>query len=196
MSSLGPAQRKDLSDAQSEADDQGESHEAQAHAEAGQPQRRLMHGPGAGPQTQHPPSHKKGGSRGSRDKGLIGFWGRKLYRQPTRRGFSAVGTIVTIHRGGAQDRSSWTARTVPKNLEPFKLSSAGRPRYWTKRQRRASTGLVISTVCTMTSSGQARTRYQSNLNLPFKVAAKRSPSGYMADCHLWAILPKEEAGFG
>jgi hypothetical protein len=29
-----------------------------------------------------------------------------------------------------------------------------------------------------------RTRYQSNLNLPFKVAAKRSPSGYMTDCHL------------
>ena len=155
-----------------------------------------MRDPGARPLEKRPPSHKKGGSRGSRDKGLIGFWGRKLYRQPTRRGFSAVDTIVTIHRGGAQDRSSWTARTVPKNLEPFKLSSAGRPRYWTKRQRRASTGLVISTVCTMTSSGQARTRYQSNLNLPFKVAAKRSPSGYMADCHLWAILPKEEAGFG
>src|SRR6516164_5197837 len=131
MSSLGPAQRKDLSDAQSEADDQGEAHEAQAHAEAGQPQRRLMHGPGARPQTQHPPSHKKGGSRGSRDKGLIGFWGRKLYRQPTRRGFSAVGTIVTIHRGGMQDRSG-------------------------------------------------RARYQSNLKLPFKVAAKRNPSGYRA----------------
>src|SRR6516164_6754597 len=87
-----------------------------------------MHDPNA--ETHHPPSYKKGGSRGSRDKGLIGFWGRKLYRQPTRRGFSAVGAIVTIHRGGVQDRSSWTARTVPKNLEPFKLSSAGRPRYW------------------------------------------------------------------
>jgi hypothetical protein len=75
---------------------------------------------------------------------------------------------------------------MPKNLEPFKLNSTGRPRYWAKRQRRASTGLVISTVCTMTSSGQARTRYQSNLNLSFKVAAKRSPSGYMTDCHLRA----------
>jgi hypothetical protein len=29
-----------------------------------------------------------------------------------------------------------------------------------------------------------RAQYQSNLNLPFKVAAKRSPSGYMTDCHL------------
>jgi hypothetical protein len=127
-----------------------------------------MHDPNARPQTRHPPSHKKGGSRGSRDKGLIGFWGRKLYRQPRRRGFSAVGTIVTIHRGGVQDRSSWTARTTPKNLEPFKLSSAGRPRYWALRQRRASTGLVISTVCTMTSSGQAAHGISQILTYPSK----------------------------
>jgi len=124
-----------------------------------------MHDPNARPQTQHPPSHKKGGSRGSRDKGLIGFWGRKLYRQPTR---AAVGTIVTIHRGGVQDRSSWTARTVPKNLEPFKLSSAGRPRYWALRQRRASTGVVISTVCTMTSSGQTAHAISQILTYPSK----------------------------
>src|SRR6516162_8992426 len=67
----------------------------------------------------HPPAHR-----------ARQFLGRELYRQPTRGGFSAVGKIVTIHRGGSQERSSWTARTMPKNLEPFKLSSAGSPRYW------------------------------------------------------------------
>jgi hypothetical protein len=59
--------------------------------------------------------------------------------------------IVTIHRCGKQDRSSWTDRTTPKNLEPFTLSSAGRPRYCALRQRLASTELVVSIVCTMTS---------------------------------------------
>ncbi len=52
---------------------------------------------------------------------------RGLYRQPTRGGFSTVGTIVTIHRCGLRERSSWTDRTKPKNLDPFKLSSAVRP---------------------------------------------------------------------
>jgi hypothetical protein len=42
-----------------------------------------------------------------------------------------------------------------KIFDPFKLSSTVRPLYWAQRQRRASTELVISTVCTMTSSGQA-----------------------------------------
>jgi len=74
-----------------------------------------------------------------------------LYRQPTRAGFSTIGTTVTIHCGGLLDRSSWTDRTMPKNLEPLRLSPAGCPRYWAKRQRRASTAFVISTVCTMTS---------------------------------------------
>jgi hypothetical protein len=53
------------------------------------------------------------------------------------------------------NRSSWTDRTMPKIFDPFKLSSAVRPQYWARRQRRASTELVVSTVCTMTSSGQA-----------------------------------------
>jgi hypothetical protein len=61
---------------------------------------------------------------------------------------------------------------MPKNLEPFKINSAGRPRYWAPRQRRATAGLVVSTVCTMTSSGQARTRYQSNLNQPFNLPSR------------------------
>jgi hypothetical protein len=88
---------------------------------------------------------------------------RDLYRQPTRGGFSTVGTIVTIHRCGLWDRSSWTDRTMPKNLDPFKLSSAVRPLYWAQRQRRASTELLVSTLCTMTSSGR-RAQYQSNIN--------------------------------
>ena len=44
---------------------------------------------------------------------------------------------------------------MPKIFDPFKLSSTARPLYWARRQRRASTELVVSTVCTMTSSGQA-----------------------------------------
>jgi hypothetical protein len=44
---------------------------------------------------------------------------------------------------------------MPKIFDPFKLSSAVRPLYWARRQRRASTELSVSTVCTMTSSGQA-----------------------------------------
>jgi hypothetical protein len=88
---------------------------------------------------------------------FTGISGRELYRQPTRGGFSTVGTIVTIHRCGQLDRSSWTDRTMPKNLDPFKLSSAARPLYWARRQRVASRKLVVSTVCTMTSSGHART---------------------------------------
>ena len=50
------------------------------------------------------------------------FLGRELYRQPTRGGFSTFGAIVTIHRGGLRDRSSWTARTMPKILN--RLNSA------------------------------------------------------------------------
>ena len=80
---------------------------------------------------------------------------RDLLRQPTKGGFSTIGTIVTIHRRGTRDRSSWTDRTTPKNFDPFKLSSAVRPKYWAWRQRRASTELLVSTVCTMTSFGQA-----------------------------------------
>jgi hypothetical protein len=91
------------------------------------------------------------------------FRPRQLYRQPTRGGFSTVGTIVTIHRCELRDRSSWTDRTMPKNLDPFKLSSAVRPLYWARRQRWASTELLVSTVCTMTSSGRCA-QYQSNVN--------------------------------
>jgi len=40
-----------------------------------------------------------------------------------------VGTTVTIHRGGPVDESSRTDRTMPKNLEPFRFSFAGCPRY-------------------------------------------------------------------
>jgi hypothetical protein len=89
------------------------------------------------------------------DEDFTGISGRELNRQPTRGGFSTVGTIVIIHRCGQLD--SRTDRTMPKNLDPFKLSTAARPLYWARRQRVASRKLLISTVCTMTSSGHACT---------------------------------------
>jgi len=55
---------------------------------------------------------------------------------------------------------------MPKNLDPFKLSSTARPLYWARRQRVASRKLLVSTICTMTSSGQARAQYQSDVNHP------------------------------
>src|SRR5713226_2190918 len=84
-----------------------------------------------------------------------------MYRQPTRGSFCTVGTIVTIHRCGLRDRSSWTDRTMPKNFDPFKLSSAVRPLYWARRQRWASAELLVSTVCTMTfvGNGERRNRF-------------------------------------
>jgi hypothetical protein len=53
---------------------------------------------------------------------------------------------------------------MPKNLNPFKLSATARPAYCARRQRVASRKLFVSIVRTMTSSGQALTRYQPNLN--------------------------------
>jgi len=68
-----------------------------------------------------------------------------------------VGTTVMIHRGGLVDGSSRTDRTVPKNLEPFRLSSAGSPRYWAKRQRRASTGRLFRLFAQRPQYGQTLT---------------------------------------
>ena len=93
-----------------------------------------------------------------------------------------------------QDRSSWTDRTMPKNLEPFKLSSAGRPRYWALRQRRASTELVVSTVCTITSSGQARGQYQSSVNrtLTFPFVSLQLPFSPMRSFDFWVEFLKPD----
>jgi hypothetical protein len=103
-------------------------------------------------------SHKRAANHADEDFDVLtGISGRELYRQPTRGGFSTVGTIVMIHRCGRLDRSSWTDRTMPKNLDPFKISSAARPLYWARRQRAVSRKLLVSTVCTMTSSGHACT---------------------------------------
>jgi len=63
MSSLGPTQRKDLSDAQVKAQAQVEA-DAQTHAEAHQSQGQLtLHGRGAGACVVHPSQKKKGGGR-------------------------------------------------------------------------------------------------------------------------------------
>ena len=110
---------------------------------------------------------------------------RDLLRQPTKGGFSTIGTIVTIHRRGPRDRSSWTDRTMPKNFDPFKLSSAVRPKYWALRQRRASTELLVSTVCTMTSFGQAAHSISQALTrtLAFhssRFSIRRPPASFLA----------------
>jgi hypothetical protein len=57
-------------------------------------------------------------------------------------------TTVTVHRVGVLDLSSLTARIIPVTGTPFKINLAFWPRYWAKRQRRASNGFVISMVCT------------------------------------------------
>ena len=61
MSSLGPTQRKDLSDAQVKAQVEAD---AQTPAEAHQSQGQLtLHGRGAGACVVHPSQKKKGGGR-------------------------------------------------------------------------------------------------------------------------------------
>ena len=114
-----------------------------------------------------------------RRRQAYGFRPRQLYRQPTRGGFSTAGTIVTIHRCGLRDRSSWTDRTMPKNLDPFKLSSAARPLYWARRQRVASRKLLVSIVCTMTSSGQVRDGISQTLTFSF-VPLELAPAPVMS----------------
>ena len=96
-----------------------------------------------------------------------------------RGGFSTFGTIVTIHRRGMLDRSSWTDRTMPKIFDPFKLSSTIRPLYWAQRQRRASTELVVSTVCTMTSSGQAAHGISQKLTKHFSFFIRPASTAFL-----------------
>jgi hypothetical protein len=57
------------------------------------------------------------------------------------------GTTETIQRAGFLDLTSMTERTIPVTGNPFNITVAFWPRYWAKRQRRASFGSVISTGC-------------------------------------------------
>jgi len=76
---------------------------------------------------------------------------------------------------------------MPKIFDPFKLSSAVRPQYWARRQRWASTELVISTVCTMTSSGQAAHSISQTLTktLAFHSSLKSDSSGRAISRRAW-----------
>jgi hypothetical protein len=58
-----------------------------------------------------------------------------------------LGTTETIQRVGLLDLTSITERTIPVTRNPFNITVAFWPRYWAKRQRRASIRSVISKVC-------------------------------------------------
>jgi hypothetical protein len=58
-----------------------------------------------------------------------------------------LGTTETIQRIGLLDLTSITERTIPATRDPFNITVAFSPRYCARRQRRASTGSVISIVC-------------------------------------------------
>ncbi len=58
-----------------------------------------------------------------------------------------LGTTETIQRVGLLDLTSITERTIPVTRNPFNITIAFWPPYWARRQRRASTGSVISKVC-------------------------------------------------
>jgi hypothetical protein len=72
------------------------------------------------------------------------------YRNKARGCYAAMpclGTTVTVQRMGLLDLISITERTIPVTGIPFNITVAFWPRYWAKRQRRASIGSVISIGC-------------------------------------------------
>jgi hypothetical protein len=58
-----------------------------------------------------------------------------------------MSATVTVHRVGLLDLTSMIERTIPVTGNPSNITTALSPRYWAKRQRRASRGSVISIVC-------------------------------------------------
>jgi hypothetical protein len=58
-----------------------------------------------------------------------------------------LGTTVTVQCMGLLDLTSITERTISVTGDPFNITVAFWPRYWAKRQRRASIGSVISMAC-------------------------------------------------
>jgi hypothetical protein len=57
---------------------------------------------------------------------------------------SCLDATVTVQRPGLLDGCSFTERTMPVTGNPFNITVVVIPRYCANRQRRASTGLVIS----------------------------------------------------
>src|SRR4029077_20194468 len=79
-------------------------------------------------------------------------------------------------------------------------SSAVRPLYWALRQRRASTELLVSTVCTMTSFGQAAHSISQALTrtLAFirPASASAVPSDDPCEVHSQKSAPSQALGAG
>jgi hypothetical protein len=73
-----------------------------------------------------------------------------------------VGTTETIQRAGLLDLTSMTERTIPVTGNPFNMTVAFWPRYWAKRQRRASIGSVISTGCMDHQRSRYAKRFRDN----------------------------------
>jgi hypothetical protein len=72
------------------------------------------------------------------------------------------GTTETIQRAGLLDLTSMTERTIPVTGNPFNMTVAFWPRYWAKRQRRASIGSVISTACMHHQRSRYAKRFRDN----------------------------------
>lgn len=91
---------------------------------------------------------------------------------------------VTDHRVGLLDLSSMIERIIPATGNPFNITTAVSPRYWAKRQRRASRGSVISIVCIQHQWSQYairfcddRHRIREALTKPFRPTS-RWPVGW------------------
>ena len=73
-------------------------------------------------------------------------------------------TTVTVQRMGSLDLCSLTARTIPVTGNPFNITVAFWPRYWAKRQRRASFGSVISIGCMNDPRSRYAKRFRDHLH--------------------------------
>src|SRR3954468_9201801 len=73
-----------------------------------------------------------------------------------------MSATVTVHRVGLLDLISKIERTIPVTGNPSNITTALSPRYWAKRQRRASRGSVISIVCMQHQWSQYAIRFCDN----------------------------------
>jgi hypothetical protein len=89
------------------------------------------------------------------------------YRKEAGCGYAAMpclGTTVTVQRMGLLDLTSITERTIPDTGIPFNTTVAFWPRYWAKRQRRASIGSVISIACMHHQRSRYAKQFRDNLH--------------------------------
>jgi hypothetical protein len=73
-----------------------------------------------------------------------------------------MSATLTVHRVGLLDLTSMIERTIPVTGNPSNITTALSPRYWAKRQRRASRGSVISIVCMQHQWSQYAIRFCDN----------------------------------